>query len=119
MPTSTDCEHGVWVGACNACKPIHTSRDQLWHFDYPFKAGQPKVAIHSKRQFDVECRARGLRHVSRDDLLSKGQPSRPQPKTMNRQVLEPVLKQVIQESKSKDRVETAWKRQQRRRGGTP
>src|SRR3990167_4711316 len=50
------CVHEIWVGACPMCKPVHTSRDQAWHFDHPSMG-----RFDSKGAFD---RARSEEHTS-------------------------------------------------------
>ena len=73
------CPHGIWIGACVTCKPIHTPADQAWrNFRYTFKPGDTRE-IHSKRQFERACKQTGQRVVCRDDLVKRGVPYNPDP----------------------------------------
>jgi len=64
--------------SCCPDRTIYTAKSGLWNYTHPFSP-KDRVAIHSKRQFEAECRRRGLRHVVKDDLLKRGQPYRPDP----------------------------------------
>ena len=69
---SMRCPHGVWEPACSVCKPIHTSRDQTWHFQHPTLGH-----IDSKGEFDRRCKVKGLVRVSTDELMTRGEPTKP------------------------------------------
>lgn len=87
----SNCSHGVWDGACAVCKPIHSPKDQLYHFRYRFKDGWKD--IHSKAQFQRHLKARGLVQTTKDDVLKNGQPYQPGPPPA------PSLEQVQQAAK--------------------
>lgn len=101
------CQHGVWDGACNVCKPIHSSRDQQWHFDYPFKPGDT-VPIHSKGKFLKECRKRGQVWTGVEDLVSHGTPYHPNQKPLDTSKFRPAMEQVFKESRNPALVNKKW-----------
>ena len=105
------CSHGVWIGACNICKPVHTSKDQLWNVTYPFSQ-KDQVPLHSKGQFARECRKLGLVPTTTDDLVKQGTPYHPAREPIPTHRVEPMIREIIQESKSKDRVEQKWRQQE-------
>ena len=112
---SNQCTHGIWMGACHFCKPIQTSKDQAWTFTYPFKSND-RVQIHSKGQFLKECKRRKLRWTGTDDLLKGGEPYSGAKRPLEWPKYEGVVQQVIQEAKSKDRVEQKWQQLQTKGG---
>lgn len=105
------CEHGIWIGACSACKPIHTNRDQAWHFDHPVFG-----RIDSKGAFDRHCKAKGWVRVSTDELMTRGEPTKralPDRREIAQQV-EGVIREVKAESANAERVERKWRETQER-----
>ena len=107
QPELAHCSHGVWEPACNVCKPIQVGRDQTWHFTYPFSQ-KDQVQIHSKGQFNRECRKRGLRHTVKDELTLKGTPYHAGDRKLNLQAAKPIIEQVIRESKQPALVEKKY-----------
>ena len=93
--------------ACHICKPIHSSRDQQWHFTYPFKPGD-QVAIHSKGQFVRECKKRGQVWTTKEELVSRGTPYHPGQQAVNTSRFQPVLEQIVHEAKDTGRVNQKW-----------
>ena len=106
-PSLAQCPHGIWEPACNSCKPIHVGADQAWKFTYPF-SHKDQVQIHSKGQFNRECRKRGLRHTVKDELTLRGTPYHAGDKKLNLQAAKPIIEQVIRESKQPALVERKY-----------
>ncbi len=103
------CPHGVWVGACATCKPIHSSRDQAWHFTHPTLG-----RIDSKGEFDRRCKAKGLVRVSTDELMTRGEPTRPSLPTLDRKQIETILREELPKSRNPELVAQKEQEQQRR-----
>ena len=93
------CPHGVWEGACATCKPIHTSRDQAWHFCHPTLG-----YIDSKGEFDRRCKAKGLVRVSRDELVTRGEPTKPDPVRVNRKMIGEMVREFKEKAKNPEFV---------------
>lgn len=113
------CTHGVWIGACAACKPIQIPGDQAWrNFSYTFKPGVTKE-IYSRKQFRGECGKHGLIQTTKDDLLTNGSPSHPSRKPVDLRPIQKDLEAVYAGSRDKNRVEKKWQEvQAKRQGGT-
>ena len=104
--SSSLCEHRVWVGACDVCKPIHTSRDQAWHFQHPTLG-----YIDSKGEFDRRCKAKGLVRVSTDDLVTRGEPTKPSMPKVDPKMIGNLVQEIKQQA-TPDRVEAKWRESQ-------
>ena len=102
-----NCLHGIWMGACQVCKPIHSAKDQQWRFTYPFKPND-QVEIHSKGQFVRECKKRGRVWTGVEDLVSRGTPYHASQKPIDISKIAPVLSEVYKESRDTGRVERKW-----------
>ena len=103
------CSHGVWESACDVCKPIHTSRDQAWHFKHPTLG-----YIDSKGEFDRRCKAKGLVRVSTDELMTRGEPSKPSLPTVDRKLIEGILREELPKSRNPEFVAEKERLQQTR-----
>ena len=103
------CPHGIWVGACAICKPVHSSRDQAWHFTHP-TLGQ----INSKGEFDRKCKAKGLVRVSTDELTTRGEPTKPALPSVNRQQIGAIVRDLKQQMGNPAVIERKWQETQAR-----
>ena len=105
------CPHGRWIGACDVCKPIHTSRDQAWHFRHPTLG-----YIDSKGEFDRRCKAKGLVRVASDELVTRGEPTKPPLPTRQEigKLLDGVVHDVMAQSRNPVRVEQTWRKTHQR-----
>ena len=101
------CPHAVWIGACPACHPIHTSKDRTWHFTHP-TLGQ----IDSKGAFDRRCKENGLVRVSEDELTTRGNPTKPAMPRLSERVIGDIYSDVKQQSRNPDLVEQKWRETQ-------
>lgn len=105
------CQHRVESFCCATCKPIHSSKDQLWEFTHP-RLGP----IHSKGVFDRKCREQGLVRVSQDELMTRGEPTKPSLPSrweISRRV-ESVIRDVKAQSANQELVERKWRETQER-----
>lgn len=107
MSAATRCVHAVWIGACPTCRPVHTSRDQAWHFTHPTLGH-----IDSKGEFDRRCKAQGLVRVSTDELLTRGKPTTPAlPKVSSAQIGE-IVRDLKQRAANPAVIEQKWRETQ-------
>ena len=107
MSVRSTCEHGVWVGACDVCKPIHSSRDQAWPFRHPTLG-----YIDSKRVFDARCKAKGLVRVSTDELTTRGNPTTPSMPKVDVATIGAIYQDIKQQAKNPELVERKWRETQ-------
>ena len=101
------CPHGVWEPACSVCKPIHTSRDQTWHFQHPTLGH-----IDSKGEFDRRCKVKGLVRVSTDELMTRGEPTKPDLPKVSEHVIGAIYREVKEQVKNPVLVEQKWRESQ-------
>lgn len=107
MSQCSFCEHGIWIGACGVCKPIQTSRDQAWHFQHP-TLGQ----IDSKGEFDRRCKAKGLVRVSTDELVTRGEPTKPSLPRVSKEMIGGLVRELAAQAKNPALVERKWRETQ-------
>ena len=93
------CTHGVWEVACAICKPVHSSRDQAWHFRHPTLG-----YISSKGEFDRRCKAKGLVRVSTDELVTRGEPTKPGAVKVNPRMIGNLVQEFMAKSRNPDLV---------------
>ena len=93
------CPHGIWPAACATCKPIHSSKDQAWHFQHPTLG-----YIDSKGEFDRRCKAKGLVRVSTDELMTRGEPTKPGPVRVDQKVIGSLVREFKEKAKNPDIV---------------
>ena len=93
------CPHGIWPAACAPCKPIHSSKDQAWHFQHPTLG-----YIDSKGEFDRRCKAKGLVRVSTDELMTRGEPTKPGPVKVDQKVIGSLVREFKEKAKNPDIV---------------
>jgi len=91
------------------CKPVHTSRDQAWHFDHPSMG-----RFDSKGAFDRACKAKGLVRVSTDELVTRGEPTKPPPFSIDRTSIQKILREELPKSRNYDLVARKEQEQQQR-----
>lgn len=105
----SQCAHGKWEGACNICKPIHVSKDQTWNFKHPTLG-----YINSKGGFDRKCKEAGLVRVCEDDLVTRGNPTKPADIKVDKKAIGAIYNDIRQQSKNPQLVEQKWRETQKK-----
>ena len=101
------CRHHRWAAACAVCKPIHSAKDQLYHFRWRYRNEQHDV--HSKQQFQTLCQQRGLVPVVKEDVLKQGVPYKPAPKRVEVGLIHQAVA-AARQTATPERIEQTWRR---------
>jgi hypothetical protein len=86
---------------------VHTpvrgrGRKDLWNYTHSFSE-RDKVQIKSRRHFERECAKRGRQWVVKDELFTRGEPNRPEPKPIDRKKVLEVASDVVKSARQLER----------------
>jgi len=94
------CKHCTdYVASFDVNVPVRSKGSKsAWNYTHSF-GKDDKVNIHSKKQFERECKDRGLVHVVKDDLFTNGQATKAKPEPIDRKLVDKTVKDLLPKAK--------------------